>query len=171
MFWKRPLGRTKKMAGGFAKKLLTDAWGFPLPSSAALRAIRKCDVPPSPMIDEPVRIRRGPYGALVRAMAASPIGGCRHGLVGRSSRQRIAAARRSARGCRGPAVSQEQIPQPADVPPGAAASYPARWWVVSLVDSTVTSSQWAYLDHDAPVAWKPFAELMPLRPTPQRSTH
>lgn len=117
-----------------------------------------------------MRIRRPPYGLLVLATAASftvaaatvwwAIQGDRESRLHGDLPAVVEV----------PTVNQEPLPQPAEVAPGPAANYPAPGEIVSLVDSTVTSSQWAYLDHDARVAWKLFSEVVPLRPTPQRST-
>lgn len=172
MFWKRPTREDEENGRWLRQEALDGRVGFSDAIHQRLcEAIRKCDAAPSPVIDEPVRIRGGTYGWLVLATAASL-------TVAAATVWWAVQADRESR-LQGdlpevvevPAVSQEQMPQTADAPPRPAASYPAPGEIVSLVDSTVTSSQWAYLDHDARVAWKLFAEVVPLRPTPQRSTH
>ena len=171
MVWQRPTREDEENGWRLRQEAFDGREGFSEAIHQRLcEAIRKCNVAPTPVLDEPMRIRRPPYRLLVLATAASltvaaatvwwAIQGDRESRLQGDLPAVVEV----------PTVSQEPLPQPAEVPPGPAANYPAPGEIVSLVDSTVTSSQWAYLDHDARVAWNLVAEVVLLRPTPQRST-
>jgi hypothetical protein len=171
MFWARPTREDEQNRLRLRQEALDGRAEFSDAVHQRLcETIRRCDVAPSPAADEPILIRRVSLGWPVAATAACLIVAATIGWQVFRNARNPRPPSDLPQVVRAPAVGSEPVPPSAEFRPVPAAHYPAPGEIVALVDSTMTSSQWAYLEHDAQVAWKLFAEAVPLRPTPRHAS-